>query len=51
MTRLAALGGIVERPWLLVLVAALALLAWGVVTFFAVRLAILSAGRARAISG
>ena len=43
---LAAVGGltsILQRPLLLVFVGLLALLAWGVVTFLAVRFAIISA--------
>ena len=47
MSQLAALGSILNRPLLLLGIAVLALAAWGAVTFFAVKLAILSA-RARA---
>jgi hypothetical protein len=46
MTRLAALGSILDRPLLLLAVAVAGLLAWGGVTFAAVRLAIVSAARA-----
>jgi hypothetical protein len=46
MARLASLGSILERPWQLVAVAAFGLAAWGVVTFGAVRLAVVSAARA-----
>jgi hypothetical protein len=46
MTRLAALGTALERPILLLAVALLGLGVWGVVTFLAVRLAILSASGA-----
>ena len=47
MSRLAALGSILNRPLLLLGLGALVLLAWGGVTFVAVRLAILSALRAQ----
>jgi len=47
MSRLAALGSVLDRPLLLIAVGLLALAAWGVVTFLAVRLAIISAGRAQ----
>ena len=46
MSQLAALGTILNRPLLLVGIGALALAAWGLVTFVAVRFAILSASRA-----
>ena len=46
MARLAALTTLLDRPLLLVGGALLALAAWGVVTFAAVRLAIVSAHRA-----
>lgn len=46
MARLATVGSILQRPLLLLFVGLLALAAWGAVTFFAVRLAILSAARA-----
>jgi hypothetical protein len=45
MARLAAVGGILQRPLLLLVIGVLALAAWGLVTFLAVRLAILSAAR------
>jgi hypothetical protein len=48
MTRLAALGAMLDRPGLLLLGAAIGLSAWGVITFVAVRLAIVSAARAAA---
>jgi hypothetical protein len=46
MSQLAALGSILNRPLLLAGIGALALAAWGLVTFLAVRFAILSASRA-----
>jgi hypothetical protein len=46
MSRVAALGSVLQRPALLTLVALLALAAWGGVTFLAVRFAIISAARA-----
>lgn len=46
MSQLAALGTIFNRPLLLAGIGALALAAWGLVTFVAVRFAILSASRA-----
>jgi hypothetical protein len=46
MMRLAALATLLDRPILLVGLALLALAVWGVVTFFAVRLALLSASSA-----
>ena len=46
MTRLAALGAVLDRPILGIALVLLGLGLWGVVTFFAVRLAILSASRA-----
>jgi hypothetical protein len=48
MTRLAALGHLLDRPLLLVALLLLGLGLWGLVTFFAVRLAILSASGALA---
>jgi hypothetical protein len=45
MSRLVALAGILERPVLLVVIGLAALAAWGLVTFFAVRFAILSTQR------
>jgi hypothetical protein len=48
MTRLAALGSLFDRPMMLILIALAGLLAWGIVTFLAVRLAILSTGRVKA---
>jgi len=47
MSRLAALGSVLNRPLLLLGLGALVLLAWGGVTFIAVKLAILSASRAQ----
>jgi hypothetical protein len=47
MSRLAALGSVLDRPLLLIGVGLLALAAWGVVTFLAVRFAIISAARAQ----
>ena len=46
MTRLAALAAVLDRPILGIALVLLGLGLWGVVTFFAVRLAILSAGGA-----
>ena len=51
MSQLAALGSILNRPLLLLGIAVLALVAWGAVTFFAVKLAILSAARAQPRAG
>jgi hypothetical protein len=48
MTRLADLVAILDRPLALAALALFGLLAWGVVTFIAVRLAITSAARAAA---
>jgi hypothetical protein len=45
MTRLAALAVLLDRPILLAFLAVLGLAVWGGVTFLAVRLALLSAGR------
>jgi hypothetical protein len=45
MTRVAELGSIVNRPWLFVIVGLLALVAWGAVTYVAVKLAIVSASK------
>jgi Asp-tRNA(Asn)/Glu-tRNA(Gln) amidotransferase A subunit family amidase len=45
MARLAALGSLFDRPGRFVLYGALALVAWGIVTFLAVRFAIVSAAR------
>ena len=45
MTRLAALAVLLDRPILLAGFAVLGLAVWGGVTFLAVRLALLSAGR------
>jgi hypothetical protein len=45
MSRIAELGSLLDRPWLLLAAAVAALAAWGVVTYLAVRLAVLSAGR------
>jgi hypothetical protein len=45
MNRLVAVAGILDHPVLLVLAALGALAAWGLVTFVAVRLAIVSASR------
>jgi hypothetical protein len=42
MARVARIGGLLERPALLILVAGLGLGLWGAVTFLAVRSAILS---------
>ena len=47
MSRLAALGSVLDRPLMLVVVGLLALAAWGLVTFLAVRFAIISATRAQ----
>ena len=38
MTRVAELGSLFNRPWLAVIIGLVALAAWGVVTFVAVRL-------------
>jgi len=46
MSQLASFGAILQRPLALILVALVALFAWGGVTFLAVRLAIISAARA-----
>ncbi len=46
MGRLAALTSVLDRPVLLLLVALAGLGAWGLVTFLAVRMAIVSARRA-----
>jgi hypothetical protein len=46
MSRLASLGSILESPWRLAVFALIGLAAWGVVTFGAVRMAIISAARA-----
>jgi hypothetical protein len=51
MSRLAAIGAILDRPLLLLGIGVLALAAWGLVTFFAVRFAILSASRAEPKAG
>jgi hypothetical protein len=48
MAQLAAVGSILNRPLLLLGIGAVALIAWGMVTFLAVRFAILSASRAYA---
>ena len=48
MSRLAGLGSILERPWLLAALAVFGLAAWGVVIFVAVRLAVISAAHANA---
>jgi hypothetical protein len=45
MTRVAELGSIVNRPWLFVIVGLAALAAWGLVTFVAVKFAIVSAAK------
>jgi hypothetical protein len=45
MSRLAGLTGLFDRPLLLAFIALIALAAWGLVTFVAVRYAIVSAGR------
>ena len=45
MTRLAELGGVLNRPWLLVIAALARTRRMGGVTFVAVRLAIVSAAR------
>ena len=45
MTRVAELGNLISSPWLIAIVGLVALLAWGAVTFVAVRLAIVSAAR------
>jgi len=50
MSQLAELGSIFDRPLLLAGIAAFGLLAWGVVTFVAVRLAMVSAARAGLVS-
>jgi hypothetical protein len=47
MARLAALGSVLDRPMMLIMIGLLALAAWGLVTFFAVRLAIISAARSQ----
>jgi hypothetical protein len=46
MGRLAALTSVLDRPVLLLLIGLAALGAWGLVTFVAVRMAIVSARRA-----
>ena len=46
MVRLAALGALLERPLLLAGVGLVALAVWAVVTFLAVRLAVMSASGA-----
>ena len=45
MTRVAELGSLISRPWLIAIAGLVGLLAWGAVTFVAVRLAIVSAAR------
>jgi hypothetical protein len=47
---MSTLASLLNRPWMLLLIAAAALAAWGIVTFLAVRFAIVSAQR-RAIVG
>ena len=47
MARLAGLSSLLDRPGRLILFSLIALLGWGIVTFLAVRLAIVSAGRRR----
>jgi hypothetical protein len=47
MSRLAGLSSLLDRPGRLVLLSLIALLGWGIVTFLAVRLAIVSAWRRR----
>jgi hypothetical protein len=45
MTQVAELGSIFNRPWLFAIVGLVALVAWGAVTFVAVKLAIVSAAK------
>ena len=47
MSQLVAVAGLLQRPGRLVLFSLLGLAAWGIVTFAAVRFAIVSAQRAR----
>jgi hypothetical protein len=47
MSRLAGLSSLLDSPVSLILFSLIALLGWGIVTFLAVRLAIVSAGRRR----
>jgi hypothetical protein len=47
MSRLAGLSSWLDSPVRLILFSLIALLGWGIVTFLAVRLAIVSAGRRR----
>jgi hypothetical protein len=45
MSQLAGLTSLVDRPGRLILFSLIALLSWGIVTFLAVRFAIVSASR------
>jgi hypothetical protein len=47
MSQLAGLSSLFDRPGRLILLSLIALWGWGIVTFLAVRLAILSAWRRR----
>jgi hypothetical protein len=46
MSQLASAAGILQRPVLLAVIAIAALVAWGLVTFLAVRRAVISGSRA-----